>query len=327
MGQTVGFDIGEKDLKMAVYTGKKFRDAVSSEIPDNLVSEGKILSTDAMAEFIRACAKENKIPKADAAIIIPTELVYTRTVTVPAMTEKQLRYSLPFEFKDYLTTDKSQYYFDYSVNSVSYDEEGNPSELNIFACAVLKETIELYRAVFRKAGFKLKTAIPAESAYANLLEGCAESDGDECFVDIGYSGSRIFIYHNGIHDISRSIDIGTGELDRVIADEVGVEVHMAHSYMLTNFNNVLESEGCAELYNRLAVEIMKAVNFYNYNSARKEALDSIYLTGGGSAVSQLCETIASVTNLQIKPVSGLIGENGFERQGLFAAVCGAAINY
>lgn len=325
MGLTVGFDIGEKELKMTVYTGGRFRSAVAEEIPDNLVSEGNILSVDAMAEFIKQSARENRIPKADAAVIIPPELVYIRTVTVPAMTEKQLRYSLPFEFKDYLTKDRSEYYFDFSVNSINYDENGDPAELNIFACAVLKETIEVYRAVLKKAGFKLKTAIPEESAFANLLEDSKELESDECFVDIGYGGSRILIYHNGIHDISRGIDIGTREIDSIIAEKDGIDIHMAHSYALSNFNGVLESEACKDLYNRLAVEIMKAVNFYNYNN-HNESLVSIYLCGGGSAIAPLYETIVSETGLKVKPVNGLIGENGFESRGKFLLVCGAAIN-
>lgn len=325
MGQTVGFDIGEKSLKMAVYNGKKFRSTAAAEIPDNLISGGDILSVDAMAEFVRETAKQNGISKSDASVILPAELLYTRTVSVPAMTEKQLSYNLPFEFKDYITRDKSEYYFDYSVNKITYDEKGDPEEMNLFICTVLKETIEEYRSMFRQAGFRLKSAIPAECAFVNLLTDLSKSDGNECFVDIGYNGSRIYVYRAGIHDISRSFDIGIRDLDAVIAEGMGVESHLAHSYLESNFENVLGRDFCIDFYNRFAVEIVKAVNFYNYNS-QSEGIDRICLCGGGSKIEPLCRAIQSITELKISPVEDIIGDTGITAPSSFLKAFGAAIN-
>lgn len=71
------------------------------------VSGGEIVSMDAMADFIKEMAKENGISRGAAAVILPGTLVFTRNVTVPAMTDGQLLYNLPFEFKDYLTQEKN----------------------------------------------------------------------------------------------------------------------------------------------------------------------------------------------------------------------------
>ena len=63
------------------------------------------------------------------------------------MTDGQLLYNLPFEFKDYLTQEKNKYYFDYAVQDTVKDEEGNVKELQLFVCATLKSTVEEYRAM------------------------------------------------------------------------------------------------------------------------------------------------------------------------------------
>lgn len=90
---------------------------MAKELPDNMVSGGEIVSMDAMADFIKEMAKENGISRGAAAVILPGTLVFTRNVTVPAMTDGQLLYNLPFEFKDYLTQEKNKYYFDYAVRA------------------------------------------------------------------------------------------------------------------------------------------------------------------------------------------------------------------
>ena len=50
MGKIVGFDIGENSVKMAYYAGKTLKKTVMAELPDAMVSQGRILSMDAMAE-------------------------------------------------------------------------------------------------------------------------------------------------------------------------------------------------------------------------------------------------------------------------------------
>ena len=124
-GQITAFDIGECMVKAACLTGGKLKKVMAKELPDNMVSGGEIVSMDAMADFIKEMAKENGISRGAAAVILPGTLVFTRNVTVPAMTDGQLLYNLPFEFKDYLTQEKNKYYFDYAVQDTVKDEEGN----------------------------------------------------------------------------------------------------------------------------------------------------------------------------------------------------------
>ena len=124
---------------------------------------------DAMADFLRQAARDNGIPLTNAAVVLPSTEVFTRELTMPAMTEQQLRYNLPYEFRDFLTDEKSKYYFDYSMRDILRDQDGYPTEMTLLACAMLKETAERYRAMMRRAGFKLQVLTPSECAYAGVL--------------------------------------------------------------------------------------------------------------------------------------------------------------
>lgn len=59
MEKIVGFDIGESSVKLVYFAGADLKKAVTAELPDNMVSGSRILSMDAMADFLRQTAKSN----------------------------------------------------------------------------------------------------------------------------------------------------------------------------------------------------------------------------------------------------------------------------
>lgn len=311
MKKIVGIEIAEDSVRLVCFAGRELKKAVAVETPEGLVSGGRILSMDAMADFLRDSAKANGIPLTACALLLPSSEVFTRAVTVPAMTEQQLAYNLPYEFHDFLTEEKSKYFFDYSVREVRRDPDGYPLEMDLFACAMLKERVEAYRAMFRRAGFKLKVLTPLECAYGALMAEHIRRTGapeiGRCVVNLGHRVTRMHFLQGGECVGVREIDMGLADLDRIIADKLDVEIHVAHEYKQSNFNGVLETDYAREFYSRLAVEIMKAVNFYHYNNRDRE-LKELYLCGGGAAIMALRETVADTVNLTVRGGEELLDE-------------------
>ena len=303
------FDIGESQVKVVTLSGGSVKKAVALELPDNVVSGGTVLSMDALADFLKEKLRASGPIKKDAAVILPDSLVFCRNITVPPMTDAQLNYNLPFEFKDYLNQEKSRYYFDYAVQGTEKDESG-----------------EAYRAMFYRAGYKLKLALPEEAAFGNLAALHAKNapgDEDLCIVDIGHKGIRMFIYRDGHFRTHRAVDLGLWDLEQQLASERGVDPHMAHTHLLTDYESALSQDSTLELFNRMAVEIMKAVNFYNYNN-REQSLRSVYLCGGGAAIAPLRETVSRVTDLELKDIGTLI-PGDVEPPWLFARAAGCGL--
>lgn len=327
-GNLIAFDIGESQVKLVQLSGGTVRKAVAAELPDHMVSGGEILSMDAMADFLRDVARKNGVSRGAAALVLPASQVFTRRVETPPMTESQLAYNLPFEFKDYLTQEKSRYFFDYSVQSIRRDGSGAPESMELFACAVLKDTIERYRAMFRRAGLRLKTAIPEEAAYSALIRSYEARTGtrgqDFCLVDIGHRGIRLHILKDDSFVTRRSIDLGLLDLEQAVADRRGVDIHMAHAHLLSDYEGVLSQPESLEVFHRMAVEIMKAVNFYNYNN-RDKVLERIYLCGGGGALPQISDAISQLTDLEILPAASLMPQLESGSPWLYAKALGCAL--
>ena len=311
MEKIVGFDIGESSVKLVYFAGADLKKAVTAELPDNMVSGSRILSMDAMADFLRQTAKSNGIPLTHAALVLPSTEVFTRELVMPAMTEQQLLYNLPYEFRDYLTEEKNKYFFDYSMREVLRDESGQPTEMNLLACATLKGTVESYRTMLRRAGFRLRVLTPSECAYSAVLQAYyrrTQQEGhDLCVVNLGHSATFLYIYRGGRFASRREIEVGMSDLEHLVADQCSVDVHVAHEYVRQNYNHVLESEQARELYGRIAVEVVKAVNFFNYNNRERE-LTQLCLCGGGSAIQPLYDTIADTTGMTLHTSAELLGQ-------------------
>ncbi len=325
MARTViGFDIGACALKLAKWDGSAVRGTVIAPVPDNLVKNGVILSYAAMSDFIRETVRERRLSGRDCAIVLPASHVFLRRVTLPAMTVDQLRVNLPYEFRDFLTMDKDKYFYDYAVNALERDREGAPRQMDLTAAAVPKEVVAEYRDMFRRAGFRLRTAIPAECAYVNLLRARAGGmEGREfSFLDLGHTASRLHIFTGTRFEATRVIDIGLSDLDNAISDAMGVDQHIAQTYKISNHQNVQTIESALGVYNAIALDTRKAVNFYSFNN-RDSGLRDLWCCGGGVHIPALLEAVSQSVELTIHDAAELLPPAARDVEGLSA--CAAAI--
>lgn len=337
----VGFNIGDRSVSMTLLAGNAVKKAVSVDLPDNLVSGGEVVSMDALADLIREAAKENGFPKSDAALILPSSQVYIRNITTPAMTDKQFRYSLPYEFSDYLTEEKGRYVYDYAITGIRYTEEDEaveaqkkqepvPVEMDALACCTLRSGIEAYRSMFRRAGFRLKTAVPEEFALSRVLttETEASSPFCCCIVSIGYRQTGLYFFIENRYVFKRTVNIGTMDLEERLTEIQDLDLQLAHSRVETNYEHILDGAEFESIYSNLSVEVMKAINFFNYNNRDKE-LGAVYICGGGLASEYFSRYIADLVEVYVELVDGLIQnrEQSIERPwdhliSYCAALCG-----
>ncbi len=301
----LGIEIGNCRLKIAVCSDYNLERLITADLPDNLVQEDEIVSWDAMAEFIKEVIKENKISVKSTAVVIPEKLVYTKHVVMPAMTVDQLKVNLPYEFHDYITEEKDKYFYDYAVINKSFDDDGNLTEMELMAVAVLKETVAQYKTMFRRAGLRLALVAPDYCAIRNIIKDYEEVNdlkepGDYAILDIGHKTVKLYFFTKGEYEITRVMESGCEEIDRHIAETQGVEEHIARIYKETNKDDILHEQGCEEIYSQMAIEVMRVLNFYNFNHP-DNGLEALYYCGGGSLISPLIDAIASAT--EVKTVS------------------------
>ncbi len=314
----LGIDIGYDRMKLALCQGGRALKTVAVPMPENLLKEGRVTSPDAMAELLKNTLKENKIRTNMAAIVLPNEVAFVKNVEMPMMSADQLLYNLPFEFNDYITGEIKDYVFDYAVLGTGQKEpeegkaesEGEATQtLELLAAGTRKDVIEDAQFFTRKAGMKLVMAAPEICAFMELIrarkaELSAEAE-ELCILDMGYSSIRMFMFKQDRHVATRMLETGLVNIDNVLADIFGVDVHLAHTYLLTNYENCQHREECMSAYENIAVELMRALNFYRFSN-RDSSLGDMWLCGGGGAIEPLRETLREMLDIDIHGAEELV---------------------
>ena len=311
MAKTIlGIDIGNDNLKLALVSGGAVRNAVTVPMPRNMIRDGHVVSVESMGEMIRTAMKENGLHSNLAAFAFPNETVYVKTVAMPVMNADQVLYNLPFEFKDYLTGEIREYAFDYAVYPETLrDKETGAKKMEVFAAAAPRTVLDEARQIVRKGGMKLEIAAPAICAYMQLIRRKEEknqgSPREYCLLDLGYQTIRMYIFKGEKHVVTRELDTGLSGLDQVLADAFNVDIHLAHTYFITDYENCSRREECLAVYDSIATELMRAINFFRYSNP-ESTLNDIWLCGGGAKIIPLQEAIADTLDMNLHPGSDLL---------------------
>ncbi len=349
MAETIlGIDFGYDSLKLALVSGKQVKKSVIVPMPKNLLKDGKVVSTETMGELIRNVLKDNGMSCRGAAVAFPNETVFVRSVSMPVMTHDQLIYNLPYEFRDYITDELKNYTYDYAVIGSDSDKqpeekpegegEGeNPAEeeekekaMHLIAAAVQTSVLDDTKAMLRKAGLKFSSAVPAVCSYINLIRNMDKEyrpeSGEYCILDLGYKEVRMYMFKNDVNIASRVLEVGMSVIDDVIAEAYNVDVHLAHTYLLSNYDNCQNKDACINAFNNMAVELMRAVNFYNFSNPDSH-LSDIWVCGGGAVIQTLVSAIKNTLDMHIHKASELVkdGEKIEDCNSLVLAI-GAALN-
>ncbi len=326
MKECIGFDIGNHAVHVAVRKGDAVVQGFTARISADLVKNGIITSYEAMTDFLKELRRAQDFPTRNAALILPAPLCYCRRFYVSANTRDQLLFNLPYGFRDFITDDKSHYFFDCAVlNAVHYGDE-RPPEFDVLAAATRKDVIEDYIRMFQKAGFKLKTVIPEEFAYGNLLRLAKVTDHHHGILDIGHNAVKLFLYDGMLFESVRVIDYGCNALDEVISEKFGVDAYMAATYRENNFSESNNLEGCRAIYGAMALEVLKAINFYRFNGG--VSLAHLHCCGGGAHNLALMEALRNTLPIPLTDMSELFEDSGSKDSidyPLVAAAAGVAL--
>lgn len=313
MSKTVlAFDIGESTMKIAQKSSNEIK-VHAVQMPDNLIKDGIVQMPHMLSDFLKEVKKDLNLPGGECGLVVPDELVVCRSLVLPAMTEKQLKVNLPFEFSDYISGEPNKYVYDYALEEMFYDEEGKPLEMKLTGAVMSKESVTGYVNMFKNAGLKLRTLIPQEIALKNIMKAAIESgkvlaDKEYCIVNLGHRSTQVYIFKGAEMVVFRTIHLGGQIVDEAIAENENVDVYVARNHKNRNYNNVLDAEYVTDTYGRIAVEVMKVINFYRFNN-RESALGEIYFMGGGSNIPALCSSIAEINDFTQKPMAELLPES------------------
>ena len=347
----LGIDIGKDQMKLVLMKGENIVKTASVQMPEGLLKDGRIVSVETTGELIRKTMKETKIRCKEAAVVVSSGICFLRNVTMPEMTAEQLVYNLPYEFRDYITDELKKYVFDYSWGSgeempkgkklkkASKKKEEKPeeeenqkrNEMELLAAAAPLEVMEDLRLMTRKAGLKLTFAAPEVSACENLLHYKLRNEQDKDkeygILDLGSTSSRLFIFKGDRHQVTRVIERGMEQVEELLADNFHIDIHLAHTWLLANHEDCIHSEVCQDAFSQISVELMRALNFYQFSNPDSR-LEDIYICGGGASIATMRQSLEENLDVKIHEAGELLERmngSGDEASSLWMLAAGTAL--
>lgn len=338
----LGIDVGCDSLKMALVSNGQVRKAVAVEMPKNLVQQGRVVSEETMGELIKHTMREYGIRANSAAYVMPLDTVFIKNVTMPQMSAEQLQYNLPYEFHDYISEDLTNYIFDYAMisspaelaeaaakNGEEAEGEEENASMELLGVGVSKAALEEIRTFLQKAGLKLEKAAPPMCCYSSLIRAAdpeaAAARQEYCVIDMGYEAIRMYMFRGDRHIVTRTVEIGLSSLDDVAGDIFGVDVHLAHNYLLRNYEDCQRSDECMNAYDNIAVELTRALNFYRFSNPDSQ-LNDAWICGGGALIDPLRETISDSLDMIIHEPNELVPGSNVPDCSLFLQAIGIAFD-
>ena len=262
------------------------------EIPSNIVDGNKVISQSLFADFLREKLREKKIKCKLAAYVIPDSEIFVKNISMPKIDEEQLRYNIPFEFKDLIRGELNQYVFDY-VKRNGNGENETSSAVKLLAYAVPIEVISNIRETLKQVGLKLVKALPETSVYETMISAIGEEEEvkkERCFMDIGRRAIRMMVFKNGEFKLSHLLDIGEERAIQAIADDLNVDAHLAGTYLRSNYQDCDRSPAAINAFKDISVEILRGLNFYEMSDMTSR-LNDVVLCGTGAMTEPLVEIL------------------------------------
>ncbi|MCL4244880.1 MAG: pilus assembly protein PilM, partial [Candidatus Dadabacteria bacterium] len=121
--ELVGLDIGSNTVKLlelkAVKNGYHLKNIGEAILPREAIVNKVINNYDAVSETIASLFSDLRVKTRNAAISISGHSVIIKKVSLPKMSENELRESIPWELEQYIPQ---------SIHDVNYDYQVMPGE-------------------------------------------------------------------------------------------------------------------------------------------------------------------------------------------------------
>lgn len=218
---------------------------------------------------------------------VPAGRTFTRTFTIPANTEKNLKEAVELEVEQYIPIPMSTLYVDYEII------ERTDDQLTILMCAVPRTVVDSCISIAEDAGLRVAMVESSISAVARLLEATEEGHLPTVIVDIGPASTDIAILDRSIR-IAGSLSIGGNTFTLDIAKKLKVPLENAHQLKVLNGLNAGSrqqkiSSALKPSLERIVAETRRVMRYYDERIVDHRKLEQVLVVGGGANVPGIGE--------------------------------------
>ncbi len=301
--EVVGLDIGSNAIKLIelkkTKKGYQLKNMGEALLPHQAIVNKVISNPDAVAEALSGLIGDLRVKTKNVVISISGHSVIIKKVSLPKMTESELRESIPWELEQYIPQ---------SIEEVNYDFQHLPGEtadgnMDVLIVAAKKDITNDYVSIVSEVGLNPVVVDVDVFALENMYDANYDStQGITALVNIGASVTNINILREGVSIFTRDITTGGDQFTERIVQEFNTSFEEAEQMKLT----IQSGEAAPELErlsndfaDLMCSEIKRTIDFFA-STLWKEQVNSIMLSGGSAKVSGLSDLLKDVAEIDVE---------------------------
>ena len=300
--ELVGLDIGSNAVKLVELKsskgGHQLKNIGEAILPLNSIVNKIIENRDAVADTVSSLFEDLRVKTKNVAISISGHSVIIKKVSLPKMSEKELKESIPWELEQYIPQ---------SIQDVNYDYQVIPGEtpegnIDVLIVAAKKDVTNSYVSVITDVGLNPVVVDVDVFALENMYEiNYPESQGLVALVNIGASVTNINILKEGVSIFTRDITTGGNQFTDWIVKDIGLSFVEAEKMKTSMHEGDVphELEGLTHNFNDLICgEIKRTLEFFA-STLWTSKVGNILIGGGSSKVPGLKDVLADLTDANV----------------------------
>lgn len=305
----VGVDIGSTSLRaVELDAADKAKPTLlrlhEIHLPEGAVIRGEVTEPEIVASALRRLWSEGGFKSKHVVLGIGNHRVLVRDLSVPKMSLKRIRESLPFQIQNLLQVPIADSLLDFYPISES---PGDHSQMvNGLLIAAEKEAILGNIHVVEQAGLSPVEVDLIPFALSRLLIGRPHLAGTVALIDAGASTTSVTVAIDGVPQFVRIIPAGGDDLTQALKTELEIEANQAE-WLKRTLNlpakmSTAEDPRVREILYSITSELLSSLrNTISYfsNTRPQDPVTQIVLTGGGSQLVGFAESLAEMTHLPV----------------------------
>jgi type IV pilus assembly protein PilM len=313
----VGIDIGNESIRAVELT-----DATGSNptvvrmhqvpLPEGAARSGDVLEVHTVASALKRLWVDGGFKSKDVVLGIGNQRVLARDLTVPRMSLKQIRESLPVQVQNMLPLPINEAILDfYPISEGVVD--GAPV-VNGLLMAAVKEVVMGNVNAARAAGLNPVEVDLIPFALTRLHMRQQNTDGTIALIDIGATTTSVVIVTEGVPQFVRIIPAGGDEVTKALMGRLdmtaGVAEQAKRALGIITVGVAPEHRPVVEVIHELTGQLLHGLrNTLNYfvNAREHDSIVRIILTGGGANLPGLVATLGELTRLPVSIEDGFRG--------------------
>ncbi len=305
----VGVDIGSESLRaVEIEVDRKARVTVlrfhEVALPEGAVKNGEVIEVNTVAAVLKQLWSVAGFKSKKVVLGVGNPKVLVRDLTVPRLSRREIRASLPFQVQDMLPVPVSEALLDFYPVSESTTEIG--PVVNGLLVAAVKDAVMANVTAVQLAGLTPVEVDLIPFALNRVLARGPLAEGIVALVDVGSNTTNVLITKNGVPQFVRIIPAGGAEVTRALSSRLGISPEQAelgkrqlglaaHGFPPEHAEAV---ETIHELTNELLNSLRNTLSFF-VNSRPGQHIDRILLSGGASAMTSFGAALSDLTRIPV----------------------------